>query len=105
MGIYSPNIIANSFISCARDNADHPIIIYGGRRISWAEYTPRVLKIAQALVKLGVNKNDKVAFMFHNTDLCYPADIDFITWLNAIPVKRATTLCGATFSYLPLAVE
>ena len=67
MGAYSPNIIANSLISCKTHNADGEFVIYGDRRITWGEMTSRVFKIAQALIKLGVRKDDKVAFMFHNT--------------------------------------
>ncbi len=67
MGVYSPNIIANSLISCKTHNTDGEIVIYGDRRITWSEMTSRVFKIAQALIKLGVKKDDKVAYMFHNT--------------------------------------
>ncbi len=67
MGIFSPNIMANSFICCAKYNAEHPIVIYKDQRITWEKFTPRICRIAQALIKLGVKKNDKVAFMFHNT--------------------------------------
>lgn len=67
MGSYSPNIMANSFISCARYNPEGEVVIYGERRIKWKELTPRMLRIASALVKLGVKRDDKVAFMFHNT--------------------------------------
>ena len=67
MGNYSPNIMANSFISCAMHNPDGEIVIYGDQRITWKEFKPRLFKVADALVKLGVKKDDKVAFMFHNT--------------------------------------
>ncbi len=66
MGAYSPNILGNSFISCARHNPDGDVVVYGDRRVTWGRMTPRVLRIADALVKLGVKKDDKVAFMFHN---------------------------------------
>jgi acyl-CoA synthetase (AMP-forming)/AMP-acid ligase II len=67
VGAYSPNIIANSFISCATHNGDGEIIICGDRRITWSELVPRVFKLANALVELGVTRGDKVAFVFHNT--------------------------------------
>lgn len=67
MGTNSPNIMANSFISCATHNGDGEVLIYGDRRITWAELTPRIFKIANSLIKLGVKKDEKVAFMFHNT--------------------------------------
>jgi acyl-CoA synthetase (AMP-forming)/AMP-acid ligase II len=67
MGAYSPNIIANSFVSCATHNGDGEVIIFGDRRITWSELVRRVFKVANALVELGVQRNDKVAFVFHNT--------------------------------------
>ncbi len=67
MGAYSPNIIANSLISCRTHNPNGEYVISGDRRITWEEMASRVFKIAQALIKLGVKKDDKVAFMFHNT--------------------------------------
>ncbi len=67
MAQYSPNVMASSFICAARHNPSGEFIICGDRRIRWKEFTPRVLKIANALIGLGVKKGDKVAFMFHNT--------------------------------------
>jgi len=67
MGAYSPNIIANSFISCATHNGNGEVIIFGDRRITWREFASRVFQVANALVDLGVKRGDKVAFMFHNT--------------------------------------
>ena len=67
MGEYSSNIIANSFLSCARHNGEGEIIIFGQRRIRWKEFTPRVLKVANLLIGLGVKRGEMVAFLFHNT--------------------------------------
>jgi acyl-CoA synthetase (AMP-forming)/AMP-acid ligase II len=67
MGAYSPNIFANSFISIAEHNPDGEVIIFGDRRITWGELVPRIFRIAQALIKLGVRRGDKVGLMFHNT--------------------------------------
>jgi acyl-CoA synthetase (AMP-forming)/AMP-acid ligase II len=67
MGAYSPNIIANSFLSCATHNDDGEFIIFGERRIKWREFVSRVFKVANTLLELGVGKDNKVAFMFHNT--------------------------------------
>jgi len=67
MGAHSPNIIANSFISCATHNADGEVVIFGDRRITWKEFAPRVFAVANALVGLGLKRGDNVAFMFHNT--------------------------------------
>ncbi len=78
----SPNIIANSLLSCRKHNADGEYIICGDRRITWKDITPRVFKLAQALVKMGIKKDDKVAFMFHNT-------LEFIEVSFAIQVAGA----------------
>jgi acyl-CoA synthetase (AMP-forming)/AMP-acid ligase II len=66
-GKYSPNIMANSFISCATHNPSGEVIVHGKRRITWAEHRRRIFKMADAFVGIGVKKNDKVAFMFHNS--------------------------------------
>ena len=67
MTAHSPNIIANSFISCATHNGNGEVIIYGDRRITWSQLLPRVFKVANTLIELGVERGDKVAFVFHNT--------------------------------------
>ena len=67
MGDRSPNIIANSFLSCAAHNGNGEFIICGNRRIKWREFVPRVFKVANTLVRLGVKRGEKVGFMFHNT--------------------------------------
>ena len=63
----SCNIMAKSLLSFYTHNPDGEILIYGDQRIRWKDLVPRVLKIAQGLVELGVQKDDKVIFMFHNT--------------------------------------
>jgi len=67
MGVHSPNIIANSLISILKYHPQGEYIITEDRRITWKQIIPRMFKIAQALKNLGISKNDKVAFMFHNT--------------------------------------
>ncbi len=82
MGTHSPNIVANCMISSRIYNPDADYVVYGNRRITWGEMVPRIFKLAQALVKLGVKRNDKIAFMFHNTP-------EFIEVNNAIQVAGA----------------
>jgi len=67
MGAYSPNIIANSLICRRTHGGDGDFIIFGDKHITWEQAGTRILKIAQALRKLGIEKDDKVLFMFHNT--------------------------------------
>ncbi len=62
----SPNIIANALKCHAKNNADGEVVVYGERRITWQEMTVRVCKLANALRQAGLEKDDKVAFMFHN---------------------------------------
>ena len=66
MGKFSPNFIANSLICIATYNPQGEHMICGDRRITWGESIPRVFRLAQALKKIGIEKDDKVAFMFHN---------------------------------------
>ena len=67
MGAYSPNIIANSLICRRTHGGDDDFIVFGDKHITWEQAAIRILKIAQALAKLGIEKDDKVLFMFHNT--------------------------------------
>ena len=85
MGVHSPNFIANSLISISKYNPAGEHMICGEQRITWGESIVRTFKIAQALRKLGVEKEDKVAFMFHNC----PAFVEInagIQVAGAIPV-------------------
>jgi len=67
MATHSPNVIANSLISCRLNIPDKDYVIFGERRINWEQMMSRVMKLSQALVKLGVKRGDKVSFMLHNT--------------------------------------
>ncbi len=63
---HSPNIIANALGCHALHNADSEAVVYGDRRMTWRDLAERVFKLADALIKAGLTKDDKVAFMFHN---------------------------------------
>ncbi|MFO7963883.1 MAG: class I adenylate-forming enzyme family protein [Desulfobacterales bacterium] len=97
MSSFSPNIIADSFTSCATYNPEGEIIIYNDRRIRWKDLVPRVFKIAQALIRLGVKKNDKVAFMFHNTP-------EFMEINFGIQVAGAVP-CPMNYRFVPGEIE
>lgn len=97
MRAYSPNIMANTLISCRTHNGKGEYLIYGNQRITWEAFASRVFKLSRALVRLGVKKNDKVAFMFHNT----PAFIE---------VNYAVQIAGAiptpmNYRYAPPEIE
>jgi len=66
MKIYSSNFINNYLTALALYNPQGEFIVYGDRRITWAELHRRTNMLGQGLLTLGVKKGDKVAFMFHN---------------------------------------
>jgi acyl-CoA synthetase (AMP-forming)/AMP-acid ligase II len=66
MDPHSPNIIANALSHHALHNAAGEAIVYGDRRITWRELADRVFRLADAMVRKGIRKDDKVAFMFYN---------------------------------------
>ncbi|MFP4041104.1 MAG: class I adenylate-forming enzyme family protein [Desulfosudaceae bacterium] len=62
----SPNIIANALNCHAKNNTDGEAVVYGDKRITWRELAVRVCKLANALRQAGLDREDKVAFMFYN---------------------------------------
>jgi acyl-CoA synthetase (AMP-forming)/AMP-acid ligase II len=66
MGKFSPNIIANYLGALARYNPAGDAILCGSVRQSYGGLAERVFRLAQALIRLGVKKDDKVTFMLHN---------------------------------------
>ncbi|MBI9076486.1 MAG: acyl--CoA ligase [Desulfatibacillum sp.] len=67
MGKFSPNIIADNLAALDKYNGQGEAIIYGDTRVTWSRLYQRVCQLAQGLIRLGVKKGDKVAFLFHNT--------------------------------------
>src|SRR5215471_16452835 len=51
---------------------DHPAILHGAQSYSYAEYYARTRRLASALSKLGIGKNDTVSVMLPNV----PAMLD-----------------------------
>ncbi len=66
MGKYSSNFMGNYMASCAQHNPDGIFFVYGDQRYSWKDVNDRANQMANALIRLGVKKGDKVSFMFHN---------------------------------------
>ena len=97
MGKHSPNLMANCFLSSQKHNPNGEVIVFGERRITWGQLTPRMLRIANALIKLGVRKDEKVAFMFHNTP-------EFIEVNGGIQVAGAVP-APMNFRFIPKEVE
>ena len=52
---------------------DRPSVIHGNKRFTWAETANRSRRLASALVRRGVKKNDTVAIMGANTPEMYEA--------------------------------
>ena len=67
MGRFSPNFMGNYLTACARFNADGEVVTFGDQRITWSALKTRVFCLANAMIRLGLKEQDKVAFMFHNT--------------------------------------
>jgi acyl-CoA synthetase (AMP-forming)/AMP-acid ligase II len=44
------------------------LINFGGARFTWGEFNSRVNKLANSLIKLGISKGDKVAYLFYNSN-------------------------------------
>jgi len=98
MGANSPNIIANSLISIMKYYPYGEYIIYGDRRITWEEIISRTFKISQALIGMGVQKDDKVAFMFHNSPEFVEVNAG-IQVAGAIPVPMNYRFIPAEIEY------
>jgi len=85
MKVFSQNFINNYLTAIAQYNPKGEFIIFGDRRITWAELHSRTNRLGHGLLTLGVKKGDKIAFMFHNT----PEFIEInyaIQKVGAIPV-------------------
>jgi fatty-acyl-CoA synthase len=52
---------------------DHPAVIHGARVITWAEAYARARRLASALVRCGIGKNDTVAVMAPNVPAIFDA--------------------------------
>lgn len=66
MNAYSPNVIANSLISCRTHNGNGEYLIHGDQRITWEMIASRIFRLSWSMIKMGIKKGDKIAFMFHN---------------------------------------
>ena len=67
MGKFSVNMMANYLAAGARYDPRGEVLTFGDQRLDRATLKARVFRLAQALLGLGVEPSDKVAFMFHNT--------------------------------------
>jgi acyl-CoA synthetase (AMP-forming)/AMP-acid ligase II len=63
----SPNFIAKYLNTIRTFNPTGELLVCGGRRVTWGEIIDRSYRLANALIHMGVKREDKIAFMFHNT--------------------------------------
>jgi len=94
----SPNIIANALGCHALHNADGEAIVYGERRITWKELAGRAFQLAHALVKAGIKKDDKLAFMFYNSPEFIEINLA-IQVAGAIPVPMNYRFVASEIDY------
>ena len=66
MAPLSPNTTARYLLASMRRNPHGEVVTYGDQRLSWSDLGSRTLRLAQALIRLGVEPGDRVLFMFHN---------------------------------------
>ncbi len=59
-------IIADVMASHGKWRANKPAVICDGRRIPWGEFNQRINKVANGLMKLGLQKGDKVSLLMAN---------------------------------------
>ncbi|WP_088347130.1 MULTISPECIES: acyl-CoA synthetase [Rhodomicrobium] len=64
---FQPLTPLNFLSRAAQIFPDHPAVVHGAQRFSYAEYYARARKLASALSRLGVGKGDTVSVMLHNT--------------------------------------
>ncbi len=91
--------IYGSFEEVARENPQHPALIYLGERYSYSELKAMVLHFAASLHGLGVGEGERVILNLYNL----PQNI--IAWLalqrlNAIPVLVAPVYTAYDLKYL-----
>ena len=58
--------IGNLFARHAKYRPDHLAVVFEDQRLTWAEYNRQINRLANALLKLGITKGDKVATILPN---------------------------------------
>ncbi len=72
-------------------------IVYGDKKITWAELNTRINKLSYALNQLGIKIGDKIAMIFHNTPEFIETNIA-CQGLGAVPVP-------INYRYVPSELE
>ncbi len=89
-----------SFIARTKDVfPDHPAIIYGPRRYSWAQVYERTVRLAGALAKRGIGLGDTVAVIAANTPELFEAHFG-VPMCGAVLNTINTRLDADTIAYI-----
>lgn len=78
---------------------DHPAVIHGSRRYTWAQTYSRCRRLASALAGLGVGRGDSVAVMAANTPELYEAHFG-VPMAGGVLNALNTRLDADTLSYI-----
>jgi len=78
---------------------DKPAVIHGGRRFTWAETYARSRRLASALSRRGVGKDDTVAVMAANVPALYEAHFG-VPMAGAVLNAINTRLDAATIAFI-----
>lgn len=78
---------------------DRPAVVHGERRFTWAETYARCRRLASALQKRGIGKNDTVAVMAANVPALYEAHFG-VPMAGAVLNAINTRLDAATVAYI-----
>ncbi len=78
---------------------DHPSIIHGDRRFTWAETYARCRRLASALSRRGIGRNDTVAAMLSNVPALYEAHFG-VAMAGGVLNAINTRLDAATIAHI-----
>ncbi len=78
---------------------DRPAVLHGERRFTWAETYGRARRLASALQRRGIGKNDTVAVMAPNIPAIYEAHFG-VPMAGAVLNTLNTRLDGATIAFI-----
>ena len=74
-------------------------VIYGNEQITWKIFYSRICKLANAFRSLGIKKQEKIAFIFHNTPEFL--EVNFAAQLiGAVPVPANYRYVASEIEYL-----
>ena len=89
-----------SFIRRAAEvHGDHPSIVHGERRYNWRETYERCVRLAHALSKRGIGRNDVVSFIAPNTPEMIEASFG-VNMCGAVLNAINTRLDADTIAYI-----